>query len=714
MDATKEFHINSESIDLSNRNLTEIHHLNKFPHLKKLNISNNLLTDGNFLQSLKSLSYIDASNNHFSKLILESSRLESINFRGNNISYIHMSPNSKLTKLNLRDNNLSNIDFLHNFPNLKTLNLRGNLITTLLPLKPLKKLNNLNIKHNNIQSIQPILQLPLRKKLFLSGNDIKDLHLLHKKIHYISNIDFNIPIKKPIFNLKSGQYNTPIVVAMTAPLGHEIYYSTDGSPPSRNAPKYHSPIILSKDSLQHIDINANKKTSPLHEGFSFTSAHIMGAVTISAVSFYNGRYSKPNVATYIIDERLKNLPTISITINPKDFFDDQDGIYVPGIDYRPHKHNTGNYYRRGKQFEIRAHIELFDKNKQLQFEQNIGIRINGSFTRRFPQKSLRLYARTKYGKSYFHTNIFHDLSYNKFKILVLRNAGDDYQSTFIRDGLMHELVKDLQVDVQAYKPVVVYINGEYWGIHNLREKFNRHYLEIKYHLNRDNIALLKVSKKTDVDFDIKEGTKADLDHYDHLLSIVGQNSFTKSNLNKINSMMDIDNFFHYVTYQVYFANTDSFSNNLMLWRKRTNFTPNAPYGHDGRWRWMLYDLDWGMGYGILKGKGNPISYNMFSHIYKLNKSTDLFTGLMKSKIMQQRFVAIFNHLLNTNFKTANVKQKIKELVTNIEAEIPYSIQRWDNIESVQKWHKNIEILYDFAERRPSILINQLEDFLLKL
>src|SRR5690625_429060 len=134
MDVTKEFHTNSEEIDLSNRNLTEIHHLEKFPHLKKLNISNNLLTDASFLHPLVNLTHLDASDNFFKKVNLEISQLKSVNLRGNCIADFQASPNKNLKKLNLSDNNLSNIDFLRNFPKLETLNLRGNLITTLIPV----------------------------------------------------------------------------------------------------------------------------------------------------------------------------------------------------------------------------------------------------------------------------------------------------------------------------------------------------------------------------------------------------------------------------------------------------------------------------------------------------------------------------------------------------------------------------------------------------
>src|SRR5699024_1792541 len=99
--------------------------------------------------------------------------------------------------------------------------------------------------------------------------------------------------------------------------------------------------------------------------------------------------------------------------------------------------------------------------------------------------------------------------------------------------------------------------------------------------------------------------------------------------------------FHYVAYQVYFVNTDSFSNNLMIWRKNTEFTPDAPYGHDGRWRWMLFDLDWGMGFHLhnqIKFDGDIVEYDMLQHVLSDEQRMTLFRVLMSNEEARSMFI----------------------------------------------------------------------------
>src|SRR5690625_5496002 len=85
---------------------------------------------------------------------------------------------------------------------------------------------------------------------------------------------------------------------------------------------------------------------------------------------------------------------------------------------------------------------------------------------------------------------------------------------------MHELIKDQKVDVQAYQPTILLLNGEYWGIHNLREKFTEDYLDIKYNVKDQDLILMKVFKEGDsVDFDMKVGTQKDKLSYFQVLDL---------------------------------------------------------------------------------------------------------------------------------------------------------------------------------------------------
>lgn len=720
-DLSKEFALSVESLDLSNENLTSAKGLEHFTNLKKLDLSDNLITDSSFLNELKNLTDLNLNNNQLESIDqLNSPNLEKLEIKGNRLQSLDfIIPAKKLLSLNIRDNDITDLSPLDEINHLKDLNIRGNQVESIEALAIMKELTDLNARNNQIHSIKPIVGLPLTDRLYVTGNSIQDFDLLSDdKLKQIEDVDFEKGLPTLTFKQAGGIYDEPFQLEIEADKGYDIYYTLDGSVPNASSKKYEEPIDISKDLMYDVPLISNYKTSNLRDGYSFLPSEIKKGITITAAASKDGGdYSDPVTATYILDAELatnSELPVVSITVDPSDFFDEQEGIYVPGATYKEGNGRTGNYYQKGRETEKEGSVELFDEDGTLNFQQDIGLRINGNWSRRLPQKSLRLYSRSDYGQSRFVTDIFEDLPYNEFNLLLLRNSGNDYNSTLLRDGLMHELIKDENVDVQAYQPALVLINGEYWGIQNIREKFNKDYIDLKYNIKEKDLALMKGYKKEDtVQFDMKAGSQNDELYYRELLDYVDQNDMTDpDSIKHVDTMMDIENYLEYVSYQVFYANTDSFSNNLMLWRKKVDYTPDAPYGHDGRWRWMLFDLDFGMGFKLFPNtdyEGDPVDYNMIEHVLKDEDRMKLFRGLMENEKVKSDFVKIMLSLLNNNFEPEHVKDKIDELSSVIRPEIPQSIERWENVESVEKWEENLDVLRDFAEKRPQIVKEHMMD-----
>ncbi|WP_301109040.1 CotH kinase family protein [Sporosarcina sp.] len=701
-----------QSLDLSNRQLVSIEGLENFVNLKELNLADNLITDASPIAKLEHLEKLDLRNNQLSGLDLTAAQLKSLRLDGNHIVSIEFARSlKKLTNLNLRENKVSDLSPLEDLKKLKALNIRDNQVKTLEPLGHLKHLQDLNVRHNQVRSVASIANLPLEKRLYISGNDIYDLNELEPVIQRTDDYDFEISLPVATALTPSGIYKEPFDLELRTAKKHRMFYTLDGTIPTLHSKEYDGPIKINQETLLEQPLYSNYQTTPLQSPFNFKPEEVKKAITVTAVSVVDGKFSKPANFTYILDPQLAeaNLPIVSLTVDPESLFEDKRGIYVPGMLFEEGYNGTGNYYGRGREYEREGAFEYFNSDGTLTVSQRLGIRTHGSYTRRMAQKSLRLYARSEYGQSRFYMKFFEELPYHEYKVLILRNSGNDNVSTMLRDGFMQELVKDRSFDTQAYQPTIVLLNGEYWGIQNLRERYNAEYIDTNYHVKPDELAMISFKPGHHIAFNIEEGTEKDQQPFLELIQWIRDHDLSlDDNLAMIDERIDIKNFFEYVSAQVYFANTDSFNNNLQMWRKKINTNLEGPYGHDGRWRWMMYDLDWGMRYGLREREGEPVEFNMLEYMTRDHESVFLFQELMENKKMKNQFTLTLLDMLDTNFESQKVISVLDKMAENIRPAMPESIHRWNNIESMEQWEDNLETMRRFAEERPAIVRGHLQ------
>ncbi|MCA9947681.1 MAG: CotH kinase family protein, partial [Anaerolineales bacterium] len=189
-----------------------------------------------------------------------------------------------------------------------------------------------------------------------------------------------------------------------------------------------------------------------------------GTVVRAMVDKSGALASSAATQTYFVDPAANgrySLPVISIATDADNLFDPEIGIYVPG--------NYTNYAQSGIEWERPIHIEFYEADGTLGFAQNAGVRIHGSKSTIYHFKSLRIYARSEYGQDRIEYDLFPGWKNDEFERLILRNSGQDIYATMFRDAMAQSLVSHLSFDTQPYRPAIVFLNGEYWGVHNVRE-----------------------------------------------------------------------------------------------------------------------------------------------------------------------------------------------------------------------------------------------------
>ncbi len=210
-------------------------------------------------------------------------------------------------------------------------------------------------------------------------------------------------------------------------------------------------------------------------------------------------------------------------------------------------------------------LNIFTPDGVKKISTDAGIKINGGCSRTNPQKSLGVYFRDKYGPDEIRYPLFNSKNVDRFKSIMLRNSGNDFNRTQMQDAMMQTLIiGQMDIDYMAYTPAALYLNGVYWGVQNIREKSSGDYLYTNYGLDEDSIDLLE-SFNT-----VIEGDNSD---YTAIISFLNSNNLTSTqNYNYVTSRIDLESYIDYQIAEIYFANLDWPGNNIKYWKsEKTGF-----------------------------------------------------------------------------------------------------------------------------------------------
>ncbi|HET6227857.1 MAG TPA: CotH kinase family protein, partial [Bacteroidia bacterium] len=503
-------------------------------------------------------------------------------------------------------------------------------------------------------------------------------------------------------------------ISLSAPQPYKIYYTTDGSLPNLKSNLYNNPIHIQNREEQNVFSaipSSPRWKPPIGNVFKGT---VLRAIVVTE----DNRRGPELIKTFFIDEKRSpryTFPVIALTVNADDLFGHKNGIYVLGKNYEdkddyikknrrldlPWWEYPSNYLKRGDNAERPVHIEFFLPGTNAGFEANAGIRINGNATRGFSQKSLRICFNPKYGTDQIKFELFPDYPVNKFNSFILRNSGNDWDKTMFRDACLQTLFRNTKVDIQEYAPSVVFINGEYWGIHNIRERIDEHFIGNKYQITADSITILELGGE------LVKGNKKDQHAFGELLEYIQNNDMsTETNYAYVKARIDVESLTDFIIANVYFCNSDWPNNNVKFWRYQSKQIADGYFSRDGRWRWILYDMDWGCGYN----SASTPQTNLLPKAAAVGSVGILFKGLLNNKTFAAYFVSRFKYHLSFTFNSQRVIAVINDFQRSMEPEIREHIDRWRVIGSYDQWLENIEVMRRFAKERPDYQVKQLNSF----
>ena len=456
--------------------------------------------------------------------------------------------------------------------------------------------------------------------------------------------------ERVIFSAPGGQTQSFALELSGVSAPNTIRYTIDGSEPTISSLSYFGPIPISRNRV------------------------------VRAAAFRPGYLPSPiSSETYLIGTN-HTLPVVSLVTEPDNFFSEEDGIYTFGDDAEnDFPHFGANFW---EDREVPVHFSIYGAAGEADYGFDAGTKIFGGWSRGQDQRSLSIFARGRYGTREMEYPFFPQREYDTFQALVLRNSGNDLYDTGMRDVIMTGLMENSAVDIQAYRSVAAYINGEYWGMYNLREKVNEHFLASLHDVEPDSIDLLEFNAA------IVQGSNAE---YLALMDYAENNPVDEDeHYAYLAERIDIDNYIQYQLAQIYYDNRDWPGNNIKYWKSPTT-----------KWRWILYDTD----FGAAKWNANAAQANTLNYALETNGpnwpnppwSTLLLRRLMSNETFRHRFINQMADEMNSRFLPQEVINRINSHANLIAGEIPRHDEVWGR---QNNWSNNVERMRSFFRARP--------------
>ena len=404
-------------------------------------------------------------------------------------------------------------------------------------------------------------------------------------------------------------------LVLSAPKGCKIYYTTDGSLPDKTKTRYRRAIRITGNGNNWLTEESAKqirmeKFFHLNSTPEFQDAWIIRAVAEAPDGTLGPVTTKTYLPGFSFTEEYAGFAVISLVTEPESLLSPKDGIMVLGDIYdawlqsEEGKQYDGysryfeipaNYLQSGKDWERAASFELFDGGDSLTLQKDCGIRIHGGMSRVFPQRAFRVYFKKSYGGALEYP-LFPEKGgagdgeeVRRFSCVTLRSGGNTagvmpYKDPWIQSRL--SLLGEPGFGLQCARPVVLYLNGEFWGAYVLNDRYNSDLLEARYGA-ADNLLIKEQ--------ELQDGKEEDMVLYEELMAFAGKDLSDPEEWKRFSDAVDIEGMAASFAAEVYIANADfSPEHNTELWRSVGTEEGQSPYT-DGKWRFLVYDTEYSMG-----------------------------------------------------------------------------------------------------------------------
>ena len=467
----------------------------------------------------------------------------------------------------------------------------------------------------------------------------------------------------PQFQEESGYYAGGTNVAITAPAGYDIRYTTDGYAPTPGSPLYTGPIAV------------NETTVIRARCFDPTGAYADSHI---------------NTNTYFTGNDNHSIIVVSVSGDEQ-----EDGQWPGGW---------------GGGADEPCHIEFFHPDGTYWCEGSGDSNEHGNDSNAYPQKGFDYITRDQMGHSYgLLEPLFHVKERDVYQRLIFKAAANDnYPSSgggHIRDAYVQTLshLADLHIDERTNESCIVYLNGEYWGVYEYREKVDDLDFTTEYYDQpRHFVDFIKTWGGTWVEYG------DDADWMPLVNFVTGQDMTDPDNYDYVTSVYNVMSLIDYYLLNSFTVCADWLNWNTAWWRGR------HPDGSGKKWRYALWDMDNTFGHGAnytgVPSQGadadpcNPESLGNVGgqgHI-------PIFNSLMENEDFWATYINRWADLSNTHFSCDNMHAVLDSMINVIEPEMDRHIDRWGG--SYDGWMANVDEIHDFIEERcAEMLINGLED-----